>query len=160
MANMAIKQERQMPIGDICNREVVYVQREVVVHAACKLMRHYHVGSLVVVDEFGGKRTPVGIVTDRDIVVEVDAMELDPKAITVGDIMSSDLVTVTENHGLLETIELMRHRGVRRMPVVDTNNKLVGIVTVDDLLEVLAEELSHIASIVSTEHKREQRARR
>ncbi len=149
-----------MPVGEICNREVVYVQREVVVHAACKLMRHYHVGSLIVVDELGGKRVPAGIVTDRDIVIEVDAMDLDPKVITVGDIMSGDLVTVTESHGLLETIELMRHRSVRRMPVVDAYNKLVGIVTVDDLLEVLAEELSHIATIVSTEHKREQRARR
>lgn len=149
-----------MPIGEICNRNVVYVQREVMVQAACKLMRHYHVGSLVVVDEVGGKRVPVGIVTDRDIVMEIDAMELDPKIITVGDIMSDNLVTVTESQGLLETIELMRHRGVRRVPVVDVDNWLTGIVTVDDLLEVLAGELSHIATIVSTEQKREQRARR
>jgi CBS domain-containing protein len=149
-----------MPIGDICNREVVYVQRDVVVRAACKLMRHYHVGSLVVVDEAGGKRVPVGIVTDRDIVVEVAALDLDPGVITAGDIMSADLATVTESHGVLETIEAMRHRGVRRMPVVDADNRLTGIVTVDDLLEVLAGELEHIARIVSTEHKREQRARK
>jgi len=149
-----------VPIGEICNREVVYVQRDVAVRAACKLMRHYHVGSLVVVDEIGGKRVPVGIITDRDVVVEVVALELDLNVITAGDIMSTDLATVTENHGVLETIELMHHRSVRRIPVVDADNRLIGIVTVDDLLDVLAGELGQIARIVSTEHKREQRPRK
>ena len=149
-----------MAIGEICNREVVYVNRDVTVHAACKLMRHYHVGSLVVVDEADGKRVPVGILTDRDIVVEIDAMDLDPKVITAGDIMSEELVTVAENHGVLETIEIMRFKGVRRMPIVDADGRLIGIVTIDDLLEVLAEELTDIARIVSREQSHEQRARR
>jgi CBS domain-containing protein len=149
-----------MAIGEICNREVVYVNRDVTVHAACKLMRHYHVGSLVVVDETGGKRVPVGILTDRDIVVEIDAMDLDSKVITAGDIMSPDLVTVAENQGVLETIEVMRLKCVRRMPIVDTENRLIGIVTIDDLLEVLAEALTDIAHIVSRGQSHEQRVRR
>lgn len=149
-----------MTIGEICNREVVYVNRDVTVHAACKLMRHYHVGSLVVVDEVEGKRVPVGILTDRDVVIEIDAMDLDAKVITAGDIMSADLVTVPQDHGVLETIELMRFKGVRRVPVVDAENRLTGIVTVDDLLEVLAEELSDIARIVAREQTHEQQARR
>lgn len=147
-------------IGEICNREVVYVNRDVTVHAACKLMRHYHVGSLVVVDEGEGRRTPVGIVTDRDVVVEVDAMDLDSKVITAGDIMSSDLVTVPETESLLKTIEVMRFRGVRRVPVVDGDNRLMGIVTIDDLLEVLAEELTNIAHIVAREQSHEKHARK
>jgi CBS domain-containing protein len=149
-----------MAIGAICNREVVYINRDVTVHAACKLMRHYHVGSLVVVDDDDGKRVPVGILTDRDIVVEINAMDLDAKVITAGDIMSQELVTVAENQGVLETIEIMRLKGVRRMPIVDTDNRLMGIVTIDDLLEVLAEELTGIAHIVSREQSHEQRARR
>jgi CBS domain-containing protein len=149
-----------MAIGEICNREVVYVNRDVTVHAACKLMRHYHVGSLVVVDESEGKRVPVGILTDRDIVIEIDAMDLDPKVITAGDIMSPELATVAENHGVLETIEIMRFKGVRRMPIVDADGRLVGIVTIDDLLEVLAEELTDIARIVAREQSHEQQARR
>lgn len=149
-----------MGIGDICNREVVYVNREVTVNAACKLMRHYHVGSLVVVDDVGAQRVPVGILTDRDVVVEIDAMDLDAKVITAGDIMSSALVTVQENHGVLETIEIMRFKGVRRMPVVNAEGRLVGIVTIDDLLAVLAEELTDIARIVSREQTHEQQARR
>lgn len=149
-----------MTIGEICNREVVYVNRDVTVQAACKLMRHYHVGSLVVVDEVGGKRVPIGILTDRDVVVEIDAMDLDAKVITAGDIMSEELVTVPESKGVLETIEIMRFKGVRRTPVVDAEGRLVGIVTVDDLLEVLAEELTDIARIVSREQSHEQQARK
>ena len=149
-----------MVIGEICNREVVYVNREVTVHAACKLMRHYHVGSLVVVDEIDGKRTPVGILTDRDIVIEIDAMDLDAKVITAGDIMSQELTTVPASQGVFETIEIMRARGVRRMPVVDTDNQLTGIITIDDLLEVLAEELTDVVHIVSREQSHEKRARR
>ena len=114
-----------MTIGKICNRDVVYVNRDVTVHAACKLMRHYHVGSLGVVDEIDGKRVPAG----------------------------------TEDHGVLETIEVMRFRGVRRMPIVEADGRLIGIVTIDDLLEVLAGELSDIARIVAREQTHEKQAR-
>ena len=148
-----------MVIGDICKREVVFVNREVTVHAACKLMRHYRVGSLVVVDEADGKCVPVGILTDRDIVVEINAMDLDAKVITAGDIMSPDLVTAPESLGLAETIELMRSRGIRRMPIVNDEMRLVGIVSIDDVLVVLAQELSGIAGVVSREQVREGRAR-
>ena len=152
-----------MSIGDICNREVVFVNRDVTVHAACRLMRHYHVGSLVVVDEVSGvdgKRVPVGILTDRDIVVEVDAMDLDAKVMTAGDIMSPDLVTAPESLCISAAIELMRTRGIRRLPIVDDENRLVGIVAIDDLLAVLAEEFSAIARVVSRESMREGRARK
>jgi len=149
-----------MAIGEICNREVVYAARDTTVQAAAKLMRHYHVGSLVVIDEFGGKRIPVGIVTDRDIVVEVDATELDPKVMTIGDIMTSQLATVPESEGLLETMEVMRAKGVRRLPVVGGEGQLVAIVTIDDLLEILAEELTDLTRIVSKEQAREIQSRR
>jgi CBS domain-containing protein len=148
-----------MTVGDICNREVVFVNREVTVHAACRLMRHYHVGSLVVVDEVGGKRVPVGIVTDRDIVIEVNAMDLDAKVITAGDIMSPDLITAPESQSVLEGIEVMRSNGIRRLPIVDEENLLVGIVSIDDLLPVLAKHLAGIADIVSLESAREGGAR-
>ena len=149
-----------MAIGEICNREVVYVNRDVTVNAACKLMRHYHVGSLVVVDEIDGKRVPAGILTDRDIVVEIDATDLDPKVITVGDIMLPELVTVAENQGVLETIGIMRFKGVRRVPIVDAENRLIGIVTIDDLLEVLAEQFGELAKIMAREQARETSGRR
>lgn len=143
-----------MTIGNICNREVVFVTRDTTVQAASKLMRQHHVGTVVIVDELAGKRLPVGIVTDRDIVVEVTAVELDPKVITVGDIMAP------ESQGILETMEGMRFKGVRRLPIVDREGLLVGIVSIDDMLEVLAEELTDLTRIVSKEQAREVQSRK
>jgi CBS domain-containing protein len=124
-------------------------------------MRHHHVGTLVIVEEMnGGRRVPVGIVTDRDVVVEVMATGLDPNAITVGDIMGPDLVTARESEGVLETMQIMRYKGVRRLPIVDKDGQLVGIVSFDDLLEVLAEEFGELSKIVAREQARETSGRR
>lgn len=148
-------------IGEICSREVVYGTRETTVVAAAQLMRRHHVGSLVIVEQLnGGKRLPIGIVTDRDIVVEVTALDLDPRTITVGDIMGDALVTAREGEGLLETMEIMRYKGVRRLPIVGEDGQLIGIVTIDDLLEVLAEQLTELARIVSREQAHEAAVRR
>jgi CBS domain-containing protein len=149
-----------MPISEICNREVVIVQRSNTIMEAAQLMRQHHVGDVVVVDERGGIKVPVGIVTDRDLVVEIMAPAIDQTVVTVGDIMASELVTVKENAGLSETIEYMRAKGVRRVPVVDRNGALVGILALDDLLELLAEELLALAKLVRHEQKREMTNRR
>jgi CBS domain-containing protein len=144
-----------MPISEICNREVIIVQSDSAVLEAAQLMRQHHVGDVVVVEERGGVRVPVGIVTDRDLVVEIMAPELDQRVITVGDIMIPELVTVKENAGVSETIEYMRAKGVRRVPVVDNSGGLVGILTLDDLLELLAEELLALTRLVQHEQKNE-----
>ncbi len=149
-----------MPISEICNREVIIVQRNDAGLEAAKLMRQHHVGDVLVVEDRGGVRVPVGIVTDRDLVVEIMAPELDPMAITVGDIMAPDLVTVKEDTGLFEAIQFMRAKGVRRLPVVNDSGGLVGILTLDDLLELLAEELLALAKLVTQEQKKETMTRR
>lgn len=150
-----------MTIGEICTRVTVFTTRETTVADAAKLMREHHVGSLVVVEDINGsKRVPVGIVTDRDAVVEVMATGLDPNTITVGDIMVQDLVTARESEGVLETMQIMRYKGVRRLPIVGKSGELIGIVSIDDLLEVLAEELSELAKIIAREQARETATRR
>src|SRR3989338_2964659 len=149
-----------MPIGEICNREVVIVQRDTTVAEAARLMREHHVGALVVVRQVSGKRKPVGLVTDRDLVVEVLATQLDAEAITVGDIMLPELVAIPENSGVFEPIQFMRAKAVRRLPVVDAQGVLIGIVALDDLLSLLAEELSELSVLVSREQEKETRARR
>lgn len=148
-------------IASICNRAVAFTTREATIAAAAKLMRHGHVGSLVVVEQMnGGKRIPVGMVTDRDMIVEVIATGLDPATITVGDIMAREIVVGRESDSVLETLEIMRFKGVRRLPTVDGDGQLVGIVTVDDLLEILAEELNELAKIVAREQSNESAGRR
>lgn len=149
-----------MAIGEICNRDVVIVGRGESTLDAARLMRQHHVGDVLVVEERKGRKEPVGIVTDRDLVVEIMAPGLDPAAITVGDIMGPDLVTVRESTGVFEAIQYMRTKGVRRLPVVDAHNGLVGILALDDLLELLSEELLALAKLVRLEQQKEAGSRR
>lgn len=148
-----------MAIGEICKREVVIVTRQAPVIEAARLMRQYHVGDVVVVDELSGRRRPVGIVTDRDIVIEVVAMEVAAQSLCVGDIMSAELATVRETEGVFETIRYMRDKGIRRLPVVDRDGWLQGIVTLDDLVILLAEEMGAMARLIGRELDREQASR-
>jgi CBS domain-containing protein len=148
-----------MAIGEICNREVVVVTRETTVAEAARLMREHHVGDVIVVMEEGGQRTPVGILTDRDVVVEVVAIGLNPSTLTVAEIMVPELATVQEKTGVFEAIRYMRDKGVRRMPIVGEDGVLIGILALDDLLELLAEELGALARLVSREQNKEVRNR-
>jgi len=148
-----------MSVGTFCNRDTVILRKEDSVVEAAKLMREFHVGSAVVVEESGGGAKPVGIVTDRDLVVEILAAELDPNAVTVGDIMSYELITAGEEDGLWETLQRMRIKGVRRIPVVNRQGFLAGILTSDDLLEILAGELAELVKIIGKEQEREQKTR-
>jgi len=142
-----------MPVKEVCNREVVIVRLDDSVHEAAKLMRQHHVGDVVVIEEVKGVRVPVGIVTDRDLVVEIMAPDIVQMSITVGDIMGPNLVTVKESMGIFESVQYMRGEGVRRLPVVDGKGGLVGILTLDDLLELFAEELLELVKLVKNEQK-------
>jgi len=144
-----------MPISELCNREVVIVPRNASVQDAARLMRQHHVGDLIVVEKHNGSQVPVGIVTDRDLVLEVMAPDVDKAAVTVGDIIGQKLVSVRENTGVFESIQYMRAQGVRRLPVVDSHGSLVGILTLDDMLELLSEELLELVKVVRHEQQKE-----
>jgi len=144
-----------MPIGEICNREVVIAEVDDSVLHVAKLMRKHHVGDVLVVKKSNGSTIPISIVTDRDLVVEVLAPEVDPKTLNVGDVMAPELVTVKEDTGVFEAIRFMRIKGVRRLPVVDENGSLVGVVTLDDLLELLVEELGLLVKLITHEQEKE-----
>src|SRR5262249_33266114 len=106
------------------------------------------------------RQEPLGMVTDRDIVVEVLAKGLDPATTLVSSIMRTPVVIAREDEDSSQTLERMRVHGVRRIPVVGSRGKLVGIVTVDDMMRRLAQEASVLTEIVSREQKQEERARR
>ena len=149
-----------MTIGQVCNREVVFIHAQASIPEAARLMREHHVGDLVVIKEKSGKRVPVGIVTDRDIVLEVIAEGVDMDDVNVGDIMSNNLVTARENDGLLETIKVMRAKGIRRLPVVNDDNELVGILSVDDLIDLLSEQIVDLVRLIAREQGREKAVRK
>lgn len=148
-----------MPIGEICNREVVIMRRKDSILEAAKLMRDYHVGGVVVVEERDGEVIPVGILTDRDIVVELIAKDVPIDSVFLEDVMSSDLAAVDENRGVWDTIKFMRAKGVRRIVVVNEKGSLVGILSVDDLFEFLSEELSDLVRLFMQGRNREKEVR-
>lgn len=149
-----------MRIGDICTIQTIHCKRDMTVQEAAMLMRSHHVGDLVVVEQPNGEQVPVGIITDRDIVVSVIALGLDPSSLLVGDIMTAELLTASEDEDVYETIERMRFRNIRRLPVVNSLGGLSGIVSVDDLLEFLAEEMGELSRIASGQMAQEKRARK
>ena len=141
--------------GDLCNRIVAFATREMSVEQAAKLMRQHRVGCLVVVDETLLGRAVVGLLTDRDIATAVVAMSLDPAALRVEDVMSAEVVTARTDDSVDDLLGTMRHKGVRRLPVTTAQGVLVGLLTLDDLLQLLAEQINVASAVVKAGQARE-----
>lgn len=148
-----------MSIGEYCNRDVVVTDGATPVTGVAKLMRHYHVGDVIIVERHHEVATPVGILTDRDIVVEVLAEGVNPVAVTAADVMSRDLFLLNETESISSAIERMHARGVRRAPVIDTSSDLVGLLSVDDLIEIMAEQLQQLSTLFKRQQVQEQQQR-
>lgn len=148
-----------MRLRDLANTIVAVVEPETSALVAAQLMRRHHVGALVVVDAVEKSR-PVGIVTDRDLVLALMAEELDPAIFTAGDIMSVEPVLATTQMDVMDGVELMRANGLRRLIVVDEDGRLAGIATMEDLLELLANELSALTLALRGARDREFEQRR
>lgn len=136
-----------MTVGKFCNREVIVADKDCSITEIAKLMRRHHVGDVVLVTGDGDRLTPIGIITDRDIVVELLACDVDLDAVSAGDVMTYELVTVREEDSIWDTLQRMRAKGIRRVPVVNARDELEGILSIDDLLELFAEELSLLAKV-------------
>ena len=143
----------------ICNHNVATIGKSLGVAEAARLMREQHVGNLIVVETRGNASVPVGILTDRDIVVGVVARQIAPETVTVADAMTRDLLTVREDASLEFALREMRSHGVRRAPVVRANGDLVGIIAVDDIIQHLASQLSRLADLIRIEQEVEPRTR-
>jgi CBS domain-containing protein len=149
-----------MTVGKICNREVVITTPEATLIAVAKLMREYHVGDVVVVNARGDEKVPVGIITDRDIVLAIVASEVDLDAVLAGDIMSHELLTAGEQESIWDVLQRMRSHGVRRLPVVNARGGLEGILSVNDFLELISDELLALAQVATRQQQREKEIRK
>lgn len=145
----------QLTVGEICTREVVYAYPSMSIGEAARLMREAHVGSLVVVSDMEQKKVVVGMLTDRDIALAAVAPEHMSEMLRVADIMSKNLVTARPEDSMHAALGLMRRYGIRRLPVTDEDGALTGIVTLDDLLDMLAEELQGLVQVITREKQRE-----
>jgi CBS domain-containing protein len=148
-----------MSVNAICNHNVATIERDRDIAEAAERMRQEHVGDLIVVEQRGPHSIPVGILTDRDIVVGVVGRRARPEEITVGDAMSSKLLTVKEDNGIEFALREMRRCGVRRAPVVGGSGELKGVLSIDDVLDHLAAQLGCIAEVIRLEQQTEARAR-
>ena len=135
-------------IVEVCTKPVVTVSPEATIHEAAHRMWTKKVGALVAVDEAG---TPLGILTDRDIAVKVVAQGKDPAKVQVGSIIRKSPTVIRHDQGILDATKTLSRRGVRRLPVVGKDGKLVGIISLDDLLMLLGTEMHHIASALASE---------
>ena len=146
--------------GELCNRIVVFATRDMTVAQAATLMREHHVGCLVVADQTPGGLRVAGMLTDRDIVTAVVAMSLDASMLGVEDVMSADLVSVGAGDSIAELLDTMRREGLRRLPVTAPDGTLIGLVTIDDLVPLMAEQLKSLATAIEVEQRRERQRRR
>lgn len=138
-----------MNVGTICSRRVITASPQLDVQAAAELMREEHVGFLVVVpEEPHGPQPPVGVLTDRDIVVSVVAKRADPASLKVGDVMSIQPYLVSEGDAIDLALKTMRRAGVHRLPVVNGRGEIVGVLSLDDLLEYVAQEMDSLSGTV------------
>jgi CBS domain-containing protein len=146
-----------MKIGEICSRNVSWVSRSAHILEAARRMRTEHVGDLVVVDDEEGRPVPIGVFTDRDVVVGVLAEDGEfLSALQVGDVLRDEpVVTATEDEDLAPVLKRMRSFSVRRVPVVDERGALVGVLSIDDAVAALADEIGQVAALVSHQAQRE-----
>ena len=144
-----------MNVAKRCCTNAVTIRPYEELTTAAQLMRDRHVGYLVVVDLdlAAGSQKPIGVLTDRDIVVSVVARQVNPRAFRVADVMTQQPVVVTETDSLEKTLETMRYIGVRRLPVVGNHGQLVGVVSLDSVIEALAAELGHVAGSIREEQR-------
>lgn len=136
-----------MMVSDIMITSVGYLNKSAPLAEAAEMMRQQKIGSIVAVEENNGKHFPVGILTDRDIIVEVIAENIDTKKLTVEDVMSRNLVTLNKRASIFAAIQLMERDGIRRLPIVDEKGMLCGIVSSDDIASHLAVAIHSLSKV-------------
>jgi len=136
-----------MTIRDLARTGVVTAHRDQSAGNLATVMSEENVGSVIIED--GGR--PVGIVTDRDLTLKVLEPRLDPREVTAEEIMTEEPTTVRIDDGVFQVTKQMFEAGVRRMPVVDDDGALEGIITLDDFLVLLTDELNGLAGVVEAE---------
>lgn len=146
-------------LGSLATPVVVAATPDTTATRAAQMMRQHHVGSLVVVDPQSDSGCPVGLVTDRDLVLTVMAAELDATLFTVGDVMTTELVTAPASADLLDAVGLMRRHCVRRLIVLDEAGRVVGMATMEDLLDAVSREVGELAKALRGARDRERRGR-
>jgi CBS domain-containing protein len=148
-----------MKVGDYCKRTVVSIDGGADIVEAARLMRERHVGFLVVTREADEVRRPVGVLTDRDVVLQVTAREVDPHSVRSEDVMTRKPLIASEADELSDVLQAMQLAGIRRVPVIDSRGALSGIFAIDDAVDLITGLLCNISGSIKSEQRQEWRAR-
>jgi len=146
-----------MNIGEMCTREVYVVNSVEPLLQAAREMRHRNVGCVIVVEQRGTLVVPIGILTDRDIVRVLPEHPGNLGTLLVADVMTRDPLALREDESIVDAMAHLRQRGVRRAPVVAASGELVGVVSTDDLLGIVAEQLGSLARLVDRQTRSAER---
>ncbi len=144
-----------MSVASICRRDIVTIADTANLREAAQLMRSQHVGSLVLTQTSAGQEQAVGLITDRDLVVEGLAREMDPLRTTVSQLARRDLAAIAGDADLGQAVTQMREAGLRRLLVTAADGHVMGIVSFDDVLEALAQQIGGLAEAVRSGITRE-----
>lgn len=144
-----------MRVERFYTRSVIGIPRASTIEKAAEMMRKYHVGALVVMGEPPDENKIVGFLTDRDIVMQAVAEGYAPEEITVGEVMTPEVASIAEDSDLHAALETMRVAGVRRLLVTKPEGGIAGILSVDDVVDALAADLSSLAGLMKSERVRE-----
>lgn len=143
-----------MNVGEVCTREVYIVRRNEPLLEAVREMRARNVGCVIVVEPRGARTLPIGVLTDRDVTRALPERSDSLPSLHVEDCMTPDPLTLAEDTSIVDAMARLRARGVRRAPVVAADGDLVGVVSTDDLLGIVAEQLSDLARLVERQGRR------
>ena len=144
-----------MNVEQVQSRNIVHAQQSRSLQEAADLMGRHHVGALLVTEDEPNQDRAIGIVTDRDLVLRALAEGIGPKDATLGQMMTRALLTVAKTASIHEALETMRESGVRRLGVTEETGSVVGIVSLDDIVDTLAAEFTNLAEVIRTERARE-----
>lgn len=143
---------RSMKVIDMAVHNVATIPAEKTITECARQMRSEHVGSLVIVDD---NQRPVGMITDRDIAIQVVALGLDPNTTLVSDVMTTPVVTAKYNESMVVALARMREFGIRRLPIVNDDGELVGVISNSNLVEELSSLLEGLVRNIHSSKARE-----
>jgi CBS domain-containing protein len=148
-----------MKIGDVCKRGAISIANTEGISEAARLMREHHIGFLIVHQLGDDLRRPIGVLTDRDLVIEVMARKVDPEALRVDDVMTRKPLVAIETEDVSDLLQAMHLGGVRRVPVVDVRGALTGVIAIDDIFDMVTNFMCDLTGSIKHEQRMERRAR-
>src|SRR5215475_875562 len=131
-----------LPVSNFMTTEIITTTEDQTIQNVCKTMSEHDIGSIVIVKRTISGKRPVGIITERDIVNQIGLSDVFLVQRPIREVMNYPLITISPTHSVKEAIEMMQLKNIRRLLVVDTYDKVVGILTQKDVFKAISNPYS------------------